>query len=186
MEVYLIRHTSPDIEKGICYGQSDLDLKATFDQEFQAVKEIIPHSFDAVYTSPLKRCAVMAQRLAPDIVRSDELKEIDFGDWEMKPWSEIDATKLGEWMANFVTYRVPNGESFEDLIARIDRFWQHVLEEKADRIAICTHAGPIRCLLGNILGLTPENYFKLEQSYGGVSKISLNGGHDKVDFINRV
>ncbi|MEM9897397.1 MAG: alpha-ribazole phosphatase, partial [Bacteroidota bacterium] len=26
MEIYLIRHTTPEISKNICYGQSDLEL----------------------------------------------------------------------------------------------------------------------------------------------------------------
>lgn len=38
MKIYLIRHTTPHIEKGICYGQTDLDVAETFNNE----AEIIP------------------------------------------------------------------------------------------------------------------------------------------------
>ena len=30
MEIYLVRHTTPDVAKGICYGQADIDVTATF------------------------------------------------------------------------------------------------------------------------------------------------------------
>ena len=34
MEIYLIRHTKPKVGKGICYGQTDLEIDETsFEQE---------------------------------------------------------------------------------------------------------------------------------------------------------
>ena len=60
MEIYLIRHTAPDIEKGICYGQTDLELAHTFSVEAREVLKQLPNQFDAVYTSPLKRYKQLA------------------------------------------------------------------------------------------------------------------------------
>jgi hypothetical protein len=34
---------------------------------------------------------------------------------KMKNWDVIDPDELNPWMADFVTIRVPNGESFTDL-----------------------------------------------------------------------
>ena len=37
MEIYLIRHTSPLVEKGVCYGQADLALNLDlFETEYNA------------------------------------------------------------------------------------------------------------------------------------------------------
>ena len=33
MVVYLIRHTSVDIPQGVCYGQTDVPLNPTFEEE---------------------------------------------------------------------------------------------------------------------------------------------------------
>ena len=33
MLIHLIRHTTPDIETGICYGQTDLDVSDSFEKE---------------------------------------------------------------------------------------------------------------------------------------------------------
>jgi len=33
MKVHLIRHTTPDIDSGVCYGQTDLEVANTFADE---------------------------------------------------------------------------------------------------------------------------------------------------------
>ena len=38
MEVLLIRHTAVEVAPGICYGQTDVPLKSTFEQEAEVVK----------------------------------------------------------------------------------------------------------------------------------------------------
>ena len=38
MEVILIRHTSPDVPAGTCYGQADVPLKASFEKEAAVAK----------------------------------------------------------------------------------------------------------------------------------------------------
>ena len=37
MEIYLVRHTTPAIEKGVCYGQTDLNVAETFEEEVELV-----------------------------------------------------------------------------------------------------------------------------------------------------
>lgn len=41
MEIYLIRHTSVDVPAGYAYGQTDVPLRPTFEEEAQIVKEKI-------------------------------------------------------------------------------------------------------------------------------------------------
>ena len=44
MEIYLIRHTTPLIEKGICYGQTDLDITESFEEEVSMIHPHLPSS----------------------------------------------------------------------------------------------------------------------------------------------
>ena len=39
MEVILIRHTSVDVPPGVCYGQTDVPLKPTFEQEAAVIQK---------------------------------------------------------------------------------------------------------------------------------------------------
>ena len=91
MEVILIRHTSVDVPPGVCYGQTDVPLKPTFEAEAavtaENLKAYLP--FDHVYTSPLTRCVRLATYCGyPDAERDKRIMEINFGDWEMKPFEQ--------------------------------------------------------------------------------------------------
>ena len=39
MKVYLVRHTSVDVAPGTCYGQTDVPLRASFQEEAEACKK---------------------------------------------------------------------------------------------------------------------------------------------------
>ena len=59
MEIFLVRHTETVCEKGICYGQADMDIKEPYIEFFQEIKTQLPT--DAIlYSSPLLRCKKMA------------------------------------------------------------------------------------------------------------------------------
>ena len=61
MVVYLIRHTSVDVPQGVCYGQTDVPLKPTFEEEAaQTSAQLKGLQFDKVYMSPLTRCVRLA------------------------------------------------------------------------------------------------------------------------------
>ena len=93
MEVILIRHTSVDVPSGVCYGQTDVPLKPTFEQEAAVTQENLKafRPFDHVYTSPLTRCVRLATYCGyPDAERDKRIMEINFGSWEMKPFDRND------------------------------------------------------------------------------------------------
>ena len=62
MEVILIRHTSVDVPKGTCYGQSDVPVATTFAEEAEVTRQKLEQyqPFDAVYASPLTRARLLA------------------------------------------------------------------------------------------------------------------------------
>ena len=112
MEIYLVRHTTPNINNGICYGQTDVDLNFdTFESEFFDINDKLPADIHRYYCSPLIRCSKLAERLAKEIQIDDRLKELDFGSWENKKWSELDNKELSKWMVNFVNVKAGGAES---------------------------------------------------------------------------
>ena len=91
MEIYLVRHTTPAVEKGICYGQTDLDVTESFITEANIIKEVLPLNIKHVYSSPLQRCSKLAAHLFPDTIIQlrNDLMEINCGLWEMQRWDDI-------------------------------------------------------------------------------------------------
>jgi len=177
MEIILIRHTKPLIAKGICYGQSDLELADSYSSELVEVKNQVKTPFDQVFSSPLRRCAILANDLFPDveIKFDDRIKELDFGDWEMVPWNEMDKDYQEKWMANFVDIPTPGGESLNQMNERIVDFLQHAKKEKYSRIALVTHSGVIRIILARIAKTSLAKCFSYDLSYGVVKSVILEG-----------
>ena len=174
MEIYLIRHTTPKIGKGICYGQTDLEVEITFfEKELQAIQQKLPDTFDQVYTSPLMRCQQLAKRLDDRPVLDERLMELNFGDWENKSWGDINQTELNAWMQDFVHTKASNGESYLDLHQRTLDFIDMLSNEHKDRIAIVTHAGNIRSFVSYVLDLPLENSFRIQLKYGSVVRVAL-------------
>ena len=168
MEIYLIRHTTPDIEKGICYGQSDIDLKDNFEQEIKDTLHQIPSQFDLVYSSPLKRCLKLAKRIQKDILIDDRLIELNFGDWELKKWDDIPNHEIEPWYEDWVNTPPKNGESYFQMHERTQRFIKEL--PKKERIAIVTHSGTIRRIIAHFKNIDLKDSFDKIESvpYGGI------------------
>ncbi len=175
MEIYLIRHTKPNINKDTCYGQADLDVVETFHEEAKCIQEYLPEHIEAVYSSPLKRCRQLAEHLFPKhpIYFDDRLKEISCGDWELKLWDEIDQDHLKAWMADFANVVIPGGESYTQLYERAKTFFES-LHLKSKSIAIVSHGGVIRSILSFIENVALIDSFKtFSLFYGCVVKVEL-------------
>ena len=142
MEVYLIRHTNPAIEKGICYGQTDLPAEEhLFEKEFVAILKKLPKQFDKVYSSPLQRCSKLAAKLSNNPVFDNRLMELNFGDWENKSWDKIDLMLLSVWMQDFVNEKAGGAESYAELHQRIVSFMKELQTIEYKIVVIIIHAG---------------------------------------------
>ncbi len=176
MEIYLVRHTETVCEKGVCYGQSDVGLLEPYNTFFDAIIKELPVGA-TLYSSPLLRCRILAEHLREelqiDLILEDErLMEMNFGDWELKKWDDIPLEDLNPWMDDFVTVKVPSGESFTELHARVVDFMTHTLDETTQKpIVIVTHAGVIRSFLCAIYELPLQDAFVNKINFGAVVKV---------------
>jgi len=190
MEVYLIRHTTPQIEKGICYGQSDIPLVETFNTDAQKILQLLTYKVDAVFSSTLSRCVKLAELIKSNqkFTQDKRLLEMNFGDWEMKKWDTINQEVLNEWMKDFVNVRVPNGENFIDLNNRVNEFIDELIKTDYKKVAIVTHAGVIRSVLCQILEIPLRNAFKIPIDYGGITKINIDkkSCYKSIVYINQI
>ena len=186
MEVYLIRHTTPEIEKGTYYGQTDISLAGTYEQDIRVTRAKLPEKFGAVYSSPLTRCLTLARELDTKFFKSDDrLMEMNLGDWEMKQWKDIDNEQLEHWTHNFDTTAPPNGESFQNLYDRVIPFFEELITSDFSTVGIVTHGGVIRSIINHILEIPLKKSFTYELDYGSVSLIDLHSDWAKVKYVNR-
>lgn len=172
MKIHLIRHTTPEIAAGICYGQSDIGLANTFDDEKSAVHSKLEMPYDAVYTSPLQRCSRLADTLNTEQRYIDErLMEYNFGDWELLPWADFKSQAATSWMENFVDQPAPNGDSMLIMQTRVMAFWEDLLEKDYQSVAVVTHSGVQRLIHASILDTPLSHLFRLQLDYGAVLEV---------------
>ena len=183
MEIYLVRHTTPKIAKGICYGQADIPLLDSFPSELKKVQALLsldePHTAK-VFTSPLKRCLQLTKTLFSEYTEDSRLKELNFGNWELQPWNAIDKKDLDVWMSSFVNTAPPNGESYLDLAKRSLEVLEEITSKSYKKVIIITHAGVIRALLANILDIPLEDSFDITVPYGHVIKLKQENNLIKI------
>ncbi|UCJ06316.1 alpha-ribazole phosphatase [Chitinophaga pendula] len=185
MEIYLIRHTTPAISRGTCYGFADLDVAPSFQEEAARISTILPdtRSFD-IYTSPLQRCARLATHLFGETVTRDaRLKELNFGDWEMKTWDSLGENALQAWMDNYVYARVPGGESYHDLYLRSIECFNEIVGKNSDAI-IVAHSGVIRAILAYATNTPLDKSFDIRVEYGRTAHLKIKEGKTEVVSIN--
>lgn len=174
MNIYLIRHTKVAVKTGICYGQTDVELADSFNDELNEIKnKIIDIKFDKAYSSPLSRCKRLANQLfKSDIIFDARLMEMNFGEWELQEWDKINHPELDKWMTDYVNTPCPNGESFLEMHKRIIEFISE-LNTECNNIAIVSHGGPIRNFITHIKNENLKDAFKREVNYGEIIKLKI-------------
>ena len=158
MRLYLVRHPQPLVSAGMCYGSSDVDVAAAErDRVCATLLDAWPKDA-ALYSSPLRRCADLAQQLSASmdeqtIIFDARLAEMDFGSWELRAWNDIARDEIEAWVQDMVGYRPGGGESVLQIAQRVRAFYDELLQTGAQSVAIICHAGTMRMLLACRRGL---------------------------------
>lgn len=175
MEIYLVRHTSVDVPAGICYGQTDVPLRPTFEEEAEKVKANLDRlAFNNVYTSPLSRCTRLATYCNyPDAIRENRIKELNFGQWEMQPFASLTGEQAQKWFADWINTPTPEGESFHDQYNRVSSFLDELRNQNLPSACLFAHGGVITCARVYAKEYPIEDAFKHIPSYGEIIKITL-------------
>jgi probable phosphoglycerate mutase len=173
--IVFARHgqTVPNRE-GRLLGRSDPELtERGREQAGQLAPAIAGYAPTAVYSSPLLRARQTAEAIADvlglAVVVDDDLIEIDYGDWEGKPFGELDAGVVAQWRADS-GYTPPGGESLRDVEARVGAFCERRLG--ADAVVAVSHVSPIKGAVTWCLGLTAEKAWRMRLDVASITRIA--------------
>lgn len=169
--LYLIRHTLPDIMPELCYGQLNIDVRDSFEDEARIISHWLPE-LELVITSPLLRTRKLADfvtQAAGCEQRSDaRLMEKNFGVWEGLAWEDIPRWQIDEWAADVMTYAPTGGESAQQLMQRVQDFLLDLDTLPQQHIALVSHAGTIRAILSQLADISLEDTLNWQIDYGAV------------------
>jgi broad specificity phosphatase PhoE len=159
--IFLMRHGETDMNRSErLQGHIDSELNETGKEEARRAASRLKSagiSFDAVYSSPLKRALRTAEIVADGAPVTVEplIIEMSFGDFEGTPYRDIDA-KMWDFIRSPETAPPPDGvESIKSLTERTGRFLHKLIsDDSTGNVLVVTHGIALRSLLWN---LYPEN-----------------------------
>ena len=199
-KIILIRHARTTYnEQGRYQGSSDESvLTAKGHQDAYATGLALKeYSFDAVYTSPLKRVRQTTQEIitalgkdnAPPVYSDRLLTEICMSHWQGLYYQEV-KEKFAEayrcWQNTPHLFSINNTYPVLELFEKAKLFWQQVLtKHQGQTILIVAHGGTNRALISTAVGLKPESYHNLQQSNCGISCLEFTGTNNgELKYLN--
>lgn len=177
MRLLLVRHTSVDVSKGVCYGQTDVPLAVTFPEEGAKVKAILKkYEIDEAYTSPLSRCRRLAHYCGfKDAAPDARLMEMNFGEWEMQRYDDISDPRLHLWYDDYLNVAPTGGESAMMQRERFADFLRSMDRHSDKTIVVFTHGGILIHAMTLLKDMTYEEAFAANPGYGAVMEFVVNG-----------
>lgn len=180
----LLRHGEPVGGKRY-RGHSDDPLSETGWNQMEQVLD--PNvNWDAILTSPLKRCADFANSLSVNkslpLFVEPRLMEISFGSWEGRTADELiqsEAEQLYAFWSDPFNHPPPGGEPLTSFLERTLSAWDKIQSEwQGKHILIVCHAGAIRMIFCHLLGFPVEQQFNIQVDYASLSRVVIEGDGD--------
>jgi broad specificity phosphatase PhoE len=158
--LYLIRHGETDHNNsGRMQGWLDVPLNATGMRQAELLaRRFRGKHIDAIYASPLSRAAATAQAIAEvlnvAVVLDERIREYHMGDWAGRTAEEIQAVTPGYVIHSADEVPIPNGETADDMHARLKPFLQDLRERHADeRVIAVSHGGTLAMAVAMLLNM---------------------------------
>lgn len=156
---YFVHGTTTDNEDNKSSGWNDAKLSDLGIQQSKDLAKLTEDkAFDAVFTSDLSRAIDSAKLTWDDkypMFTDKRLRECNYGDLNGK-----DSDVVEPMQEKSITKPMPNGESYEDVKARINDFLNYIKSEyDGKHIAIVAHKAPQLALDVLLKGMTWEEAF---------------------------
>ena len=191
----LVRHAEPDGAAlgRVCGARTDVPLGAAGRAHADRLAAALAADpLAAVYTSPLARARETAAPLARahglEATVVEDLRELDFGEVDGLRFEDVESgypELFRAWMDTPQTVRFPGGESLTELRARALPTVADIRARHArEAVVLVAHAGVLRVVLADALGLTDGALFRLDQAHGGVSVVDWLGDTPVVRVVN--
>ncbi|MDO9465043.1 MAG: alpha-ribazole phosphatase [bacterium] len=195
-KIFIIRHGQTSGNSALKYfGITDVELnKEGIIQAGLASKRLEKENIYRIYSSSLKRAFKTAEIIAKphriSIELKEDLREINFGNWEGLSFQEIRMScphEFSEWQNNIMGFTMPQGESILELKRRVETAFNEILNSaKENNVVIVTHGGPIRIILSKILSpnALETAFWKIKQDNAALNIIENTDNTQIISLIN--
>ncbi|GGL27176.1 bifunctional RNase H/acid phosphatase [Planomonospora parontospora] len=178
----LLRHgeTPLSVERRFS-GLGDPELTANGAAQAEAAAARLsqpPYGVQVIVSSPLRRARATAEAVAVrtglEVVVEEDLREVDFGDWEGHTFTEIQRRwpdGLKAWLSD-PAVAPPGGESFETAARRVEAVRDGLVERYEGRtVLVVSHVTPIKTLLRLALLAPPAALYRMHLDLACLSQV---------------
>lgn len=188
----LVRHGETAWNKdGVLQGQRDVPLSARgIEQAGEAAPFFRTYAPTEIWVSPLQRARktleILSVGMTADPIVEPRLMERNWGVLEGTADRDL-PSRFPEVMEKLRRDRihapVPEGESMEAFWDRIGSVWE-LLRQRQGRVAVVSHGGTIRALLGIVLGVPPDQAPRLVIDNVHMTFLDLQDGGATIRAVN--
>ena len=158
MKLYIIRHAETEYnKKGIIQGSEvDSDINDVGESQANSFYEYYKDiNFDKIYVSDLKRTFQTIRRFTENGLSYEKLKEFNEISWGINQGKSDDledyARLIDTWLAGNLDNKFKEGESPNEMSARLVKGFNKVLDDDHDTVLLCIHGRALRILLSKII-----------------------------------
>ena len=158
MKLYIIRHAETEYnKKGIIQGSEvDSDINDVGESQANSFYEYYKDTnFDKIYVSDLKRTFQTIRRFTENGLSYEKLKEFNEISWGINQGKSDDledyARLIDTWLAGNLDNKFEEGESPNEMSARLVKGFNKVLDDDHDTVLLCIHGRALRILLSKII-----------------------------------
>ena len=194
-KIILIRHGHVEgIKPERFRGRRDIPLTKHGQAQADAVAQCVARTWkpDHIYTSPLTRCVATGASIARacnlQARTLAELNDIDYGAWEFCSYHDVkrsNPTLFNAWFATPHLVRFPDGESLQDLAARVADALRFIVARHSDETVVAVgHDSVNRTLLLLALDIPLSLYWRIAQEPCCINEINIVDGRILVQRMN--
>ena len=174
----LLRHGEVD-SQSMFSAPEEASLSMTGWKQLTVATQTI--AWDAVISSPLRRChdfaRLLAQRLDSPFVMDERLAELDFGAWIGKSEAQIqadDAELLHQFFHQPRRFIAPEGESMENFTQRVTAAWDELQQAySGQHVLVITHTAVIRLILSRSLDILYQKSQHFDVDFASFTRLRL-------------
>lgn len=196
VDLYIARHgqTTWNVQKRM-QGRLDSSLTKKGVEDAKRLRDYLADiPFNVVISSPSGRAYTTAKLIRPNdknISTDPRLMEIHLGNWQGKTVDEIHRefpSEYDQYWNSPERYYHDGGETFADVIARIEDFLQEIEKTYVEgRVLIVTHGVAIMAFLSIAKNLSLKNFWSAPISEGtSLTLIRLEKGERKLQVEGSV
>lgn len=184
MRLILVRHGETEANvNGVYSGWTNYHLTEKGKKQVKRLVNIlVEENIDVIYSSPSERTLDTARNIGSllnlEVNIKENIRELNFGIFEGKTNKEIQdefQRDYKAWVEDFVNFRIPKGESLQDLYTRINSLLTDIKGTDKTYLFV-THGGVIQTIITMLLGLELKKMWNFKAPPGCLVEIEYKDG----------